>query len=365
MDHIDEVKIPRWFERHLHIRDGVNEGDMMYTVLPYTLRQRPTGAVLMGNLEHPYETSTIEKTQAYARRVRSLIPAGCDFDPLFTCYMTDDISPQEVVAGYKQNVWGAVKLYLADKKGKGGTTNSQHGVRDLVGRYPVLESMAEHDIPFLTHCEAPDADVDEFDREIVGLERYIKPALKAVPGLRVVIEHVGDGRVADFVAGTGYNVRATVTIQGMKLNRNALFQGGLCPGHWYKPVAKREEHRLKVRQHVMSGNPRFGAGTDSAPHREGTKTRYLGCNAGIFTAFAAVEEYTQMFDEDNALEHLGNFMSVNFVDWYGRKVSEEMMTLKRLITNIPERICSSLTSERSTDIVVFRGGQTVLWKLVD
>jgi len=55
----NSVTIPRWFDRHLHVRDG----EMLKAVLPCTLNQRAIGAIIMGNLKEP--TSTIERARAY------------------------------------------------------------------------------------------------------------------------------------------------------------------------------------------------------------------------------------------------------------------------------------------------------------
>src|SRR3989338_2510850 len=309
----DTVVIPRWFDRHLHVRNG----DMLKVVLPCTLEECAQGAVIMGNLKHPDETLTIEKALAYRKRIQALLPLDSDFVPCMTLYLTDSISPEEVVRGFEEGAWRAVKLYMSNQYGKGGTTGSQHGVRNLLGRYPVFEAMEKYRIPLLGHFEAVEDDVDEFDREIVSVERDLKPLLHAFPGLPVVFEHLTDGRAADFVAEASHNIQATVTAHHLLINRNAMFQGGMNPGNYCKPVPKREEHRLQVRAHATSGSHRFGAGTDSAPHDEMAKSRCYDCAAGIFTAPIAVEMYTAVFDEDDALEHLGAFLSENFLALYG------------------------------------------------
>ena len=349
---IDRITIPRWFDRHLHIRDG----EMLKTVLPSTLNQGATGAVIMGNLKHPDQTSTIEKVLAYRERIMNLLPPGSDFKPCMTLYLTDEIAPSEVVRGFDRGAWCAVKLYMADQDGRGGTTGSQHGVKNLLGRYPVFEAMEKHGIPLLGHFEAVEDETDEFDREIVSLERDLKPLLKSFPGLEVVFEHITDGRVADFIAGEGSdNLQATVTAHHLMINRNAMFKEGMNPGHYCKPVPKREEHRLRVRKHVTSGNYHFGAGTDSAPHDEAAKSRCYGCAAGIFTAPRAVEMYTTVFDEDKALEHLSSFLSINFIGLYGMDVSTEMMTVEHVPSDIPEKI---------GNVSVFMGGKFLPWRLI-
>ncbi len=348
---MNEIRIPRWFDRHLHVRDG----EVLTTVLPCTLNQRATGAVIMGNLKHPDETSSIEKARAYRQRILSALPADSNFKPRMTLYLTDSISPEEVVRGFEEDIWCAVKLYMADQNGQGGTTGSQHGVRDLKGRYSVFKAMERKGIPLLGHFEAVEEEVDEFDREIVSVERDLKPILKAFPGLSVVFEHITDGRAAEFVAEADYNIHATVTAHHLMINRNAMFWGGMNPIHYCKPVPKREKHRLKVRKYVTSGFRRFGAGTDSAPHDEAAKSHCRGCAAGIFTALTAVELYATVFKEDNALDHLGPFLSENFLGLYGMEVSKEMMTIARRSHAIPQKVGS---------VQVFRGGTELSLKVV-
>jgi dihydroorotase len=366
-----EVIIPRWFDRHLHLRDG----EMLKTVLPCTLKQHATGAVIMGNLKHPDQTSTVEKASAYRQRIIQAMTDLCfnidaekgkewhwvnrdpGFQPCMTCYLTDDISPDEVVRGFKEGVWRAVKLYMANQKGQGGTTGSHAGVKDLLGRYPVFEAMEKNKIPLLGHFEAVEEDVDEFDREIVSAERDLIPLAKTFRGMPIVVEHLTDGRVADIVAESDMYLRATVTAHHLMINRNAMFWGGMNPGHYCKPVPKREKHRLAVRKHVVTDDRgRFGAGTDSAPHDEEVKSRCYGCAAGIFTAPAAVEMYTTVFDQEKALDRLGAFLSKNFIELYGMTVSKEWMTVKRIPLQIPQKI---------GNVQVFKGSTELPWKLAD
>ncbi len=360
----DSITIPRWFDAHLHLRDG----GMMENVLPCTLAQRPTGAIIMPNLMKPGgiadPVDTVEKAVAYHSRIlgactRYLRTAEIpqeSFTPCMTCYLTDHTDPEEVVRGYQEGIWKAVKLYMADQQGRGGTTGSGHGVRNLLGRYKVFEAMEKYGIPLLGHFEAVEDDVDEFDREIISAERDYVPILDTFSGLLVVFEHLTDGRVADMIAQTPReNTFASVSAHHPMVNRNAMFNGGMNPLYFCKPVPKREEHRLRVRRHITSGNRRFRAGTDSAPHDEANKARCCGCAAGMFTAPVAVELYATIFDEDDALEHLGPFLSENFLHIYDMEVSKEMMTIVREETHVPEKVGS---------VLVFKGGETLPWKLV-
>lgn len=313
----------------------------------------------MPNLADPI--STIWKAREYRDRITRVLtqslPLNPEFTPCMTLYLTDHIYPEEVVRGFEEGVWRAVKLYMANQKGQGGTTGSAHGVKNLLGRYPVFEAMEKHKIPLLGHFEAVEEEVDEFDREIVSVDRDLKPILRSFPGLPVVFEHLTDGRTADFVAEYSHlgGLFATVTAHHLMINRNAMFWGGMNPGHYCKPVPKRETHRAKVRRYVTSGNRRFGAGTDSAPHNERAKSHCYGCAAGILTSPTAVELYTMIFDEDNALQHLGPFLSENFLELYGVEVSSKMMTIERGPLVVPLRVGGAQ---------VFKGGTELPWRLV-
>jgi dihydroorotase len=277
-----------------------------------------------------------------------------------TCYLTDDISPEEVVRGFEEDVWRAAKLYMANQHGLGGTTGSQHGVRNLRGMDQVFAAMEEHGIPLLGHFEAVEDEVDEFDREIVSIDRDLVPLLKDFPKLKVVVEHVSDSRAADFVATSEFDVYATVTAHHLLISRNAMFREGMNPAHYCKPVPKRDEHRRKIRNYVTSGHRRFGAGTDSAPHDVSNKSRCHGCAAGIFTSPNAVELYATVFDEDDALCHLSSFLSRNLLHLYKMEESSEMMVLERYPTVVATEVGAVSGVNR---VPVFWGGKALSWKL--
>src|SRR3982751_3472788 len=245
---------------------------MLRRVAPYTARQFAR-AIVMPNLVPPI--TSVEAASAYRRRI--IAAAGPGFTPLMTCYLTDSVSPDEVARGFDDGVWIAAKLYPA-----GATTNSASGVTDIRRIYPVLERMERIGMVLCVHGEVTDPDVDVFDREAVFIERILEPVTKDFPGLKVVLEHITTEDAAQFVLGKT-NVGATVTPQHLVINRNALFAGGLRPHAYCLPVAKREKHRLAVRQAATSGAPNIFLGTDSAPHSREAKESAFGGGGG-FTA---------------------------------------------------------------------------------
>jgi dihydroorotase len=324
---------------HVHLRDGA----MLRAVAPYTARQFAR-AIVMPNLVPP--VTTVEAASAYRERI--VAAAGPGFTPLMTCYLTDDISPDEIARGFEDRAWIAAKLYPA-----GATTNSASGVTDIRKIYSVLERMERIGMTLCIHGEVTDHDVDVFDREAAFISRVLSRIVADFPQLRIVFEHITTQDAVQFVEDAGANVGATVTPQHLIINRNAMFAGGLRPHAYCLPVAKREKHRLAVRKAATSGHFKFFLGTDSAPHSREAKESACGC-AGIFNAPFALESYAQVFEEEGALDRLEAFASINGARFYDLPISEETITLERRETIVPDEV---------DGIVPFLAGETLRWTL--
>ena len=312
----DTLTICRPDDWHLHLRDGA----MLQAVLPFTAEVFGR-AIVMPNLEPPVATTA--DAVAYRDRILTALAADARFTPLMTAYLTDTTDPDDLAQGHADGVFTAAKLYPA-----GATTNSASGVTDIARIKPVLARMAEIGMPLLVHGEVTDLAVDIFDREKVFIERVLKPTLNDVPDLRVVFEHITSAEGVAFVRGAGPNVAATITPHHLVINRNALFAGGMRPHMFCLPVAKREIHRLALREAATSGEAAFFLGTDSAPHPVSAKETDCGC-AGIFNAPSALEVYAHVFDEEAALERLEAFASLNGPAFYGLPPNDDTVTLIR------------------------------------
>jgi len=152
---------------------------------------------------------------------------------------------------------------------------------------------------------------------------------------------------------------ATITAHHLVINRNAIFAGGIRPHLYCLPIAKREHHRRALRRAATSGNSRFFLGTDSAPHAAPTKEAACGC-AGIFTSPCALEIYTEIFEEEAALDKLEAFASLNGARFYRLPVNRTRVTLGRETLLVPERI-----GDGENAVAVFRGGEALRWRLLD
>ncbi len=312
---MDTLTIPRPDDWHLHLRDSA----MLQGVLPES--RHFARAIIMPNLVPPVVTGA--QAMAYRERILAALPDGQTFEPLMTLYLTETTDPDDVAQAAASGLVKAVKLYPA-----GATTNSGAGVRDIARVLPVLERMAEIGLPLCVHGEVTDPDIDIFDREAVFIERVLEPLRKSVPGLRVVMEHITTADAAAYVRAGGDDLAATVTTHHLIINRNHLLAGGIRPHYYCLPVAKRETHRLALRELVTSGFERVFLGTDSAPHPTDAKENACGC-AGCFTAPNTMPLLAHVFEEDGALDKLEGFASRNGPAFYRMPPNNKTLTLSK------------------------------------
>ena len=312
----DRLTLRRPDDWHLHLRDGA----MLRAVVGDSAAHFGR-ALVMPNLVPPVVTAA--DAAAYRDRIRDALPDGARFTPLMTLYLTEDTDPDQVEKAHAAGIATAVKLYPA-----GATTNSASGVRDMDKVRPVLERMAEIGMPLCVHGEVTDPEVDIFDREAVFIDRVLKPLRKAVPDLKVVMEHVTTEEAVEYVRDSRKGLAATITTHHLIINRNAILAGGIRPHYYCLPVAKRERHRLALVEAAVSGDGRFFLGTDSAPHADAAKLQPCGC-AGCYTAPVTLACLAEVFEAAGRLDRLEAFVSLNGARFYGVEPSDETITLVR------------------------------------
>ena len=331
---------------HLHLRDGT----AMQAVLPDTARQFAR-AIVMPNLRPPVTTTSL--ALEYRARILAALPAGMQFEPLMTLYLTNNTSAEEIRKARQSGAVHAVKLYPA-----GATTNSDAGVTDLRLTYAALEELQRCGMPLLVHGEVTDSDIDVFDREAVFIERVMQPLLKDMPELRVVFEHITTREAAEFVTSAPDNIAATLTPQHLLYNRNAMLVGGIRPHFYCLPILKRETHREALVKAATSGSKKFFLGTDSAPHAQHTKENACGC-AGCYSAHNAIELYAEVFEAASALDKLEAFASCYGADYYGLPRNTETITLRKEEWQVPASLGFG-----EHHLVPLRAGEKLKWKLV-
>ena len=342
------LSITRPDDWHLHLRDDA----ALAAVLPHSARQFAR-AIIMPNLRPP--VTTVDAAAAYRQRILAALPAGLDFVPLMTLYLTDNTPADEIRRAAESGFVKAVKLYPA-----GATTNSDAGVTDLAKCDAALGEMEKLGMPLLMHGEVTDPAIDLFDREQVFIDTVLQPLLARHPALRVVFEHITTAQAAQFVAAAGPNLAATITAHHLLYNRNAIFAGGLRPHYYCLPVLKRETHRQALVAAATSGSAKFFLGTDSAPHARGAKEASCGC-AGCYTAHAALELYAEAFAAAGAIDRLESFASFNGADFYRLPRNTGKVTLAAQDWTVPQ----DLPYGDGATLVPLRAGETLRWKLVE
>ena len=341
----DTLTLTRPDDWHLHVRDGAP----LHTVVPHTAAQFGR-AIIMPNLRPP--VTTAQQALDYKARILAAVPAGVQFEPLMTLYLTDNLPPEEIGRAKAAGVVAA-KLYPA-----GATTNSDAGVTDLRKTYPTLEAMQKAGMLLLVHGEVTSSDIDLFDREAAFIEQQLIPLRRDFPELKIVFEHITTKDAADYVREADGFTAATITAHHLLYNRNAIFTGGIRPHYYCLPVLKRETHRVALVQAATSGSHKFFLGTDSAPHPAHLKEHATGC-AGCYTAHAAMEMYAEAFDNAGALDKLEGFASFHGPDFYDLPRNTGTITLRRESWTPPESFVFG-----EANLKPLRAGEALPWRLV-
>lgn len=345
MPNMNEITFTKPDDWHCHLRDGA--------VLKQTVQDTATRfrrALIMPNLATPI--TTVELAEQYRERILAACPAGSAFTPLMTLYLTEALTAQTLHAAKETGFIPAVKYYPA-----GATTRSEYGVRALENVFDQLAVMEEIGLVLCVHGESTAPGDDIFDREKIFIDQTLSVILRRFPKLRVVLEHISTAYAATCVADAPDNVAATITAHHLWLARNALFEGGIRPHVFCRPILKRETDRLALIAAATSGNPKFFLGTDSAPHPRSQKENPCGC-AGIYSAPAGIEAYAQCFAAHNALPKLEGFASHFGAQFYGFAPNSETITLIHKPWTLPNQL------PFDDDVVIpFLAGDVCEWKI--
>ncbi len=255
------------------------------------------------------------------------------FRPLGTVYITDTVDPDELRRGFEQKIWIAGKLYP-----RGGTTNAEHAAESLRAVYPLLEVMQEIGMRLLVHGEVVGPEGREFsrwDREAIHVREVMPQLRRDFPRLKIVREHISTKlAVEEVMADESGFLAATITPHHALFTDADVSRGGLAIDANCLPIIKGPEDRAALQAAMISGDKRFFAGTDSAPHD--TTKKYQRCcsfgayvAAGALEAYAAVFERHGVFDQSDGVKRFERFMSLNGPEFYGLPPSVGRTTLIR------------------------------------
>lgn len=339
------ISIIRPDDWHVHLRDG----EALNTTVPDISRYFGR-AIVMPNLVPP--VTNAELAQEYYQRIMAN-STQAHFNPLMVIYLTDSTTVEDIEQAKASGIVYAAKLYPA-----GATTNSSSGVTQIENIYPVLEAMQKVGMPLLIHGEVTTADIDIFDREHIFIETILTPLVAKFTQLKIVLEHITTKQAVDFVKSAGNNVAATITVHHLLYNRNDMLVGGIRPHYFCLPILKRNIHQQALIEAATSGNSKFFLGTDSAPHPQHAKESACGC-AGAYTAHAAIELYAEVFEQENALDMLEAFASINGPTFYELPVNTDTITLAKKSWSVPETMAFG-----NDKVVPVRANESIAWQVV-
>lgn len=342
---MQEITLIRPDDWHIHLRD---DDGLKRTVADAA--SQFARCIVMPNLVPP--VTNTEQASQYRDRILAAKPDNTDFSPLMTLYLTDKTNADDIHDAKASGFVHAVKLYPA-----GATTNSDAGVTDIFAKADVFAAMEKVGMPLLIHGEVTDSDIDIFDREHEFIERTLKPITQQFPNLKVVFEHITTQQAVEFVETASENIAATITAHHLLYNRNDMLVGGIRPHYFCLPILKRNIHQTALRKAATSGSKKFFLGTDSAPHTTDKKENSCGC-AGCYTAYAAIEMYAEVFEEEKALDKLEGFSSLFGPEFYNLPANTETITLVKQTWTAPKSF-----NFGDSSVTPLRANEEIQWQI--
>ena len=125
------------------------------------------------------------------------------------------------------------------------------------------------------------------------------------------------------------------------------------------PIAKNETDLIALRKYACSANKKFFLGTDSAPHHINDKKSGLSSKPGIFSSPCSIELYTEIFEQENSLNNLESFSSINGPNFYNLPINDKKIKIIKQKWKVDE-----FTTNNGIKIKNFFGGKELNWKVL-
>ena len=319
---------------HTHLRQG--------KLMPHLVRE--AAKVFQRVLVMPNTLPPITSTDVVKKYHDELKDVGTDLEFLMTFRIMPDMVPNTIMELRKA---GAIagKLYP-----QGVTTNSEDGVLNIDGLFPVFSTMQEQNLVLCLHGEAPE--VPDMERESAFFPT-LKKIHKNFPKLRIVLEHVSTKEAVECVRELGEKIAATITVHHLYLTTADVRNDHFNPFHFCAPICKSKKDREALRAAAMSGNPKFFFGSDSAPHlkkdKEGEHPK-----PGIYTTPVALPMLAELFELNGKLERLENFTSRFGAGFYQLPLNKSSLTMQKKSWIVPDEYFG---------VVPLKEGESLQWRV--
>ena len=340
------IEIIRPDDWHIHLR----EGKILNLVSHFSSRINGR-CIVMPNLEIPITDG--KKAKKYKNDIIQSFKSN-SFIPLIPCYLNDNLDFDDFRKSLEKDIFFGAKLYPVNT-----TTNSKYGVTNIENIFPALEILQNLNKNLLIHGEKFSEDIDIFDREKYFIDDELVKIISTFPNLKITLEHVSSKYGADFVA-ENKNLAGTITPQHMLLTKEDVFLSDKIDSHNYcMPIVKEEKDLIALREYACSGNKNFFLGTDSAPHHIKYKNDNLSSKPGIFSSPCSIELYAEIFFQENSLDKLELFASVNGPNFYCLPINKDKIKIINEKWTLDE-----FASKEDIVIKNFYGGRELNWKVL-
>ena len=138
-----------------------------------------------------------------------------------------------------------------------------------------------------------------------------------------------------------------------------MLEHKIKPHYYCLPILKREEDRKALLSAAFNSNQKFFMGSDSAPHDIKNKETDCGC-AGVFNTINSIQTITQIFENNQKLHMLENFISINGAVHYELPLNSQKIRLKKVKSPIdfPEKL-----NIKKFQVKVFKPNFNVFWQI--
>lgn len=271
---------------------------------------------------------------------------GTDLQFLMTFKIIGSTLPR-MIPDLKKAGAVAGKFYPA-----GVTTHSEDGIIDIAAAFPVFAAMQESELVLSIHGEMPGSDSKTAEQDFLT---WLIKIQQNFPRLHIVLEHVSSKQGIEAVLSLPSTVAATLTVHHALLNNEIIRNpdGSINPYLYCKPICKTEEDRKAIVAAMVSGNPRFFLGTDSAPHPKAKKEGEHPA-AGIYSLPVALPLLAEIFEKHSCLDRLEAFTSKFGAEFYQVLRNVKKITLKKK---------SWIVLEEQFHIIPFQCGKKLNWTL--
>ncbi|SMN22705.1 similar to Saccharomyces cerevisiae YLR420W URA4 Dihydroorotase [Maudiozyma saulgeensis] len=357
---INEINLGVTCDMHVHVREGA----MCELVTPTIRDGGVSVAYIMPNLQPP--VTTLDRVIKYKETLQKLSPKTTF---LMSFYLSKDLTPELINEAASIGAIHGVKCYPA-----GVTTNSAAGVdpNDFTAFYPIFKAMEANNIVLNLHGEKPSVSnsTDGNDIHVLNAESKFLPALAKLhndfPNLKIILEHCTTAEAIraieeinkDVTEVSQVKVAATITAHHLHL---VIDDWAGNPINFCKPVAKLPSDRRALIKAAISGKPYFFFGSDSAPHPLQNKSKHIGVAAGVFSQLYAIAYVAEIFDEQNALEKLKDFVSTYGLAFYNIHDKDLKCDEKVLLVRKEQTIPETITDGKDIVMAPFMAGQKLNW----